>query len=81
MKPCRCLLSAAGEKELAENIAEYINNLDENIRTDEADYRRRLSICEGCNSLHSGTCAKCGCYVEMRAAIKNNSCPSEERLW
>ena len=34
-KPCRCLLSETGEKELLENIREYISGLDENVKADE----------------------------------------------
>ena len=78
---CRCLLKEAGEKELAQSIAEYVNTLDEEIRADDDLYQQRLKICSGCGKLMNGTCRKCGCYVEMRAAVKNNHCPSEEKLW
>ncbi len=80
-KPCRCLLSETGEKELLENIREYISGLDENVKADEETYRRRLSLCEKCEKLQNGVCLKCGCYVEMRAAVRNNRCPSENKYW
>lgn len=80
-KPCRCLLSGTNEKELLENIREYISGLDENVKADEKTYRRRLSVCEKCEKLQNGVCLKCGCYVEMRAAVKNNRCPSENKYW
>lgn len=79
--PCKCLLKEAGEQELAENIAEYVSTLNEEIRADEKLYRKRLDICKGCANLLNGTCLKCGCYVEMRAAIADNRCPSEEKYW
>lgn len=79
--PCKCLLKQAGETELAQNIEEYVSALSEEIKADEQLYRQRLSICESCVHLLSGTCTKCGCYVEMRAAVKNNRCPSEEKFW
>lgn len=79
--PCKCLLREAGEIELAQNINEYISALDEEIKADEKLYRQRLTICESCVHLLSGTCTKCGCYVEMRAAIKTNRCPSEDKFW
>ena len=79
--PCRCLLKEAGEKELAQSIAEYVNTLNEEIRVDDNLYQKRLKICSGCGKLLNGTCQKCGCYVEMRAAVRTNHCPSEERLW
>ncbi len=79
--PCKCLLREAGEQELAQSIAEYVNTLNEEIRADDDLYQRRLKICSGCERLLNGTCLKCGCYVEMRAAVITNHCPSEERLW
>ena len=53
--PCRCLLKEAGEKELAQSIAEYVNTLDEEIRADDNLYQQRLEICGGCGKLLNGT--------------------------
>lgn len=80
-RPCKCLLREAGERELAQNVKEYIETLDEEIKADNELYKRRLSVCTSCDHLLNGTCTKCGCYVEMRAAIKVNRCPSEKKLW
>jgi len=80
-KQCRCLLRDAGEEEMAQVIAEYVAGLDEAIRTEEADYRMRLGICEGCEQLMNGTCRLCGCYVETRAAKKGLSCPMVPPRW
>lgn len=79
--PCRCLLKDAGEKELAENIKEYIGALNEEIKADKDLYEHRLDICKKCDYLLNGTCRKCGCYVEMRAAVVTNHCPSEKQYW
>lgn len=79
--PCKCLLREAGETELAQNINEYISTLNVEIKADENLYRQRLTLCESCVHLLNGTCTKCGCYVEMRAAIKTNRCPSEDKFW
>lgn len=79
--PCKCLLREAGEQELAQSIAEYVSTLNEEIRADDDLYQKRLKICSGCDRLLNGTCLKCGCYVEMRAAVVTNRCPSEEKLW
>ncbi|MCM1488567.1 MAG: DUF6171 family protein [Firmicutes bacterium] len=79
--PCRCLLAEAGEYQLAENIREYTENLGEDIKAESSLYQKRLKICEKCSDLLNGTCLKCGCYVEMRAAVKHNRCPSEEKYW
>lgn len=80
-KQCRCLLRDAGEAEMAAAIAEYVASLDEAVRTDEADYRARLAVCEDCEQLLSGTCRLCGCYVETRAAKKGLSCPMVPPRW
>ncbi len=80
-KPCQCLLREAGENELADKVKEFINGLSEEAKSEEALYRQRLSLCKSCKHLLNGTCMKCGCYVEMRAAIKTNHCPSEEKFW
>lgn len=80
-KPCRCLLFEADEKELAANVSEYVNTLSPDIKADEKLYRSRLDTCLRCESLVGGMCVKCGCYVEIRAAVKNNYCPSEDKFW
>ena len=35
----------------------------------------RLDVCKECEKLNQGTCLACGCYVEIRAALKNGKCP------
>ena len=80
-KQCRCLLKAAGEAEMAASIAEYVALLDESIRTPEDDYRARLTLCQDCPELLSGTCRLCGCYVETRAAKKGQQCPMVPPRW
>lgn len=78
---CRCLLRETDEKELLENIREYISGLEDGVRADEETYKKRLAICEKCESLRNGVCMKCGCYVEMRAAVSSKGCPSEKNYW
>ena len=80
-KQCRCLLKDAGEAEMAASIAEYVALLDESIRTPEDDYRARLTLCQDCPELLSGTCRLCGCYVETRAAKKGQQCPMVPPRW
>ena len=80
-KQCRCLLKEAGEAEMAASIAEYVALLDESIRTPEDDYRARLTLCQDCPELLSGTCRLCGCYVETRAAKNGQQCPMVPPRW
>lgn len=74
-------MKQAGEEELAQTVSEYISTLDPDIKAPTRLYEERLSKCRGCDNLNSGVCGKCGCYVEMRAAVRQNRCPSEERFW
>ncbi len=78
----KCLLLEAGETAIHVGVTDYVNSLDDDIRVDETEYNRRLNFCQGCDFLISGMCYKCGCYVEMRAAVKEQHCPNyDNRLW
>lgn len=77
----KCLLEELNEGELLKTVKEMIEAIPEENRTDPEEYRRRLKICTGCDSLISGTCVKCGCYVELRAAGKNRTCPAHKDMW
>lgn len=57
-----------------ENLHNYVKNLDEDIKASKKEYEERLNICKKCDFLQDGMCRACGCFVELRAAIKNNSC-------
>ena len=41
----------------------------------------RLNICKECDLLINGMCKLCGCFVEIRAAVKKNYCPNKNRYW
>jgi hypothetical protein len=49
--------------------------LSEADRASDELYENRLDLCKECDSLLAGTCQKCGCYVEIRAASKSAKCP------
>lgn len=77
----KCLLDKVmGEAEY-KHMQDYINAIDSHIKTNEEDYRIRLNTCMECENLINGMCKLCGCYVEMRAAVKKNYCPNIERKW
>ena len=50
---------------------------------------QNMEISRGCkgvdlteDQLIAGMCRKCGCYVEVRAALKDSTCPhTEGRMW
>ncbi len=76
-RPCRkCLISDLPHgAALAEILRERLAQIPEAEKADEEEYRARLQKCRACNELHEGTCALCGCYVELRLARKNKGCP------
>lgn len=81
-KPCtRCLLEEAGKRDVYELIKARIGEIPEALRTDESTYSLRLEICRSCEYQNAGTCLKCGCYSELRAARADGYCPHENRLW
>ena len=77
----RCLLDELFEEKEYKHLQDYIKNLDEHIKTEEEEYKKRINICMGCDNLINGMCKICGCFVEMRAAVKKNYCPDIEKLW
>lgn len=75
----RCLTrEAAGQEETFRNLREYIDNLEPDIKACEELYETRLAVCKECDMLLVGMCRKCGCYVELRAAITKNNCPGNK---
>lgn len=60
-------------------LKELIDNIDEEHKTDGMLYEERLHKCTECDRLADGMCRACGCYVELRAAVKTNKCPYD--IW
>ena len=81
-RPCRCLIGEMpDEAELAEIIRERIETIPEEERTPDREHAFRLSACRACSHLQRGTCARCGCYVEIRAARQKQRCPDVPGKW
>ena len=82
-RPClRCLIAdLPDEKALAEIIRERIGQLPSEERVSEENRQRRLNQCRRCRHLNHGTCALCGCYVEIRAARQSMGCPDVPGKW
>jgi hypothetical protein len=73
---CRkCLQDAVEESGLREYLDNYAAALPNEIRAPEAEYKRRLSLCEGCIHRIRFTCVLCGCYIQARAAKRRQKCP------
>lgn len=75
----RCLTrELADQAKEFQNIRDYIDNLDVDIKASEELYEERLQVCKECDMLLAGMCRKCGCYVELRAAVTKNYCPGKK---
>lgn len=64
-----------GQEEYFKNLREYIANIEPELKASEDLYEKRLALCKACDLLLEGMCRSCGCYVELRAAMKKNACP------
>ena len=63
------------------NMYDYIARIPAEEKVSEEEYERRLSVCKQCGSLLDGMCRICGCYVEMRAAMRIRGCPQTPDHW
>lgn len=83
MQNCKkCLLLEAGERVTYDEIMRYVATLDKNELITDDIYSQRIDICKTCDNLLSGMCVKCGCYVEVRARLKNADCPDfDNKRW
>lgn len=70
----KCLLRDLAAKDQKE-IGRYIAAIKKQDRVREEIYEQRLSVCRECGKLMEATCQACGCYVEIRAALKHGRCP------
>ena len=81
-RPCRCLAAETPDgAALSRLLTEWIAQIPEEERAGEAEIARRLKACTSCDSLRDGTCALCGCYVELRAARTRMRCPRLPARW
>ena len=67
-----------GEEAYKEMISGHIDIIKEADRSGEELYNKRLDVCRDCEKLNAGTCLSCGCYVEIRAALKRSKCPNKK---
>lgn len=72
----------SGEKASFDSLKAYMDTLDNDLKVSKEIYEVRLNMCKQCDFLISGMCLKCGCYVELRAVLKDKKCPNfDNRLW
>ena len=77
----RCLAKDMPDASYFDNMYEYIRQLDPEIKAEDSLYEESLAFCKECDHLLNGMCRICGCFVEMRAAIRKNHCPDIHGKW
>ncbi|MCD8022798.1 MAG: DUF6171 family protein [Lachnospiraceae bacterium] len=77
----KCLLRDLPEQEAYATLFLYLKNLPSEDKVPDEVYDERLAICRGCDRLLAGTCMLCGCYVELRAAMRVRGCPDVPARW
>ena len=68
----------AALQKVSDNLHSYIDHLNADSKVEEPLYEKRLASCKRCDLLMDGMCRACGCYVELRAAMRKNACPYEK---
>ncbi len=71
----RCLLREYDEEAYISKLLRVIRLMKPQEKASEEETARRLGICKECDKLEMGTCLACGCYVELRSALKRGRCP------
>ncbi len=74
----RCLLRECGREDTLKTIIKHIKKISAGEKASEKEYSRRLGVCKECEFLEEGTCLKCGCYPEMKAAFNYQKCPMKK---
>ncbi|WMJ85856.1 DUF6171 family protein [Anaerocolumna sp. MB42-C2] len=77
----RCLLRELSDRDYVKTVSGYISHIPKELRTPEETYKYRLEQCKKCQYLLNGLCRLCGCFVEIRAAVITNYCPSTKVNW
>lgn len=81
LRICRKCLPGESEAEYFENLARYIERMDEDLKVDQQTYEHRLAMCRDCRRLMGGMCSLCGCFVQLRAVQKLRGCPDLPPKW
>lgn len=71
----RCLLKEYDEEAYVKKLLRVIKMMRPSEKAKEEVTLRRLNVCGECDYLDRGTCRACGCYVELRAVMRDGRCP------
>ena len=78
----KCLLQEGqSEEEYFIDLEKYIANLEDHVRVSQEEYEKRLALCGQCDKLVNRMCRLCGCFVELRCALKVRHCADGKKKW
>ncbi|MBQ3079969.1 MAG: hypothetical protein IJC48_08250 [Clostridia bacterium] len=69
------MLENMDQADIIRHLDSYVADLPKDVRANEDEYQKRLTLCASCEYLLNAACRLCGCYVQARAAKKNQRCP------
>ena len=76
-----CQKTGLSNTEYEEILKNYLDYIDEDIKTPEPAYKKRLSCCSQGEFLRNGICRLCGCFAALRAAKTHNCCADTPSRW
>lgn len=77
----KCLLREMPDEDMYKRVQRSIDAIPKELRCSQPEYDERLALCKKCEKLISGICRVCGCFVEFRAAKRNEKCPFVPSYW
>lgn len=81
VRVCKKCLLREQAKDVYATIQELLDQMDPALKAPPELYEARLARCVACEKLLSGMCRVCGCFVEVRAAAKAQTCPDPHHYW
>ena len=78
MTLCKKCFTGAQAEEYEKMIDACRAAIPQRDRAEDAEYTRRMEICQQCELFLAATCRACGCYAELRAMKKATHCPKKK---
>lgn len=81
LRECKRCLIPDFVKDKDQFLQTYIQQIEQDLKTEQQEYAQRLKMCSKCQHLLNGVCRLCGCFAAIRAAVKSNYCPDKNSKW
>lgn len=83
MSECRaCQYTGEIHKKAVEAEIKRLSQMKNVSLCTEEELNRRLEKCSSCEYLDiNNVCLMCGCYVQIRALLRDSRCPAKNKSW